>query len=434
MRTARFGIRAYLRPGPDYERLEEDRAARAEAGPGDEVDLASRAAAAPPPFWTDFWGPGRRGVYDERPILLDWPADGLRRLWRQPIGPGYGSFVVAEGLAFTLEQRRDEEAVVAYDPLTGREVWKHAYPARFEESMSGEGPRTTPIYSGGSVFSLGATGELLRLRAATGEVQWRRDVLLDSGAQALAYGFGSTPLVHGGTLIVCGAAPEPGGCAVLAYDLATGEPVWRALDEAMAYASPIVYTLAGREQAIVFTATRVVALDPADGRQLWEHPWAVQYGLACSQPVRIDDEHLFVSSGYGMGASLLRISAAGDELTAERVWKHSRMKNRYSGSILYEGHLYGLDEGRIACLEPLTGKRLWKGPSFGYGQLILSEGHFVVLSEEGELVLVEASPEEYREKARFEAIEGLTLNVPALADGLIFVRNHDEMACFDLRR
>ena len=274
---------------------------------------------------------------------------------------------------------------------------------------------------------------LVRLAAATGELTWRRDVLADSSTEPLMYGCAASPLVRGNRLIVFGADADQGGNGVLGYDLASGEPVWQAVSERMAYTSPVVHAIAGREQLISFTKSRMVGLDPDTGAELWEQPWEVDGGLACAQPVRIDDTHLLVSSGYGKGAALFRIQAEGDGFVAEGLWRNARLKNRYNSSVLFEGHVYGLDEGRLACIEPYSGKRIWKGGDFGYGQTLLTQGHLIILSERGEVALVAATTEGYAEKARFDAIDGMTLNLPAIADGLLFVRNHDEMACFDLR-
>ena len=429
MRKVRFGIRSYLRPGPDYEALEADRARHGEAGGSAESPPPEAMA---PAYWTDFRGPGRLGIYAERDLDLDWPEGGPPLVWRQPVGPGYGSFTVALGLAFTLEQRRDEEAVVAYEVATGREAWLTTYPALFDEAMSGVGPRSTPVFADDTVYSHGATGTLVALDARTGEERWRRDVLADTRADPLEYGFSASPLVRGELLVVGGAAPREGGSGVIAYDRGDGTPVWTAVTEPMGYTSPVLLDLAGRPQLVVFSAERAIALDPDTGAELWSHPFRVTNGLVCSQPVRIDDQHLLLSAGYGKGAELLRIQAGAEGLGVERVWRNPRLKNRYNSSVLHDGYVYGLDEGRLACIEPLTGERQWKGPVFGYGQTILVGDEILIVTEDGEVARVAADPEAFRELGRFEAIEGMTLNVPALADGLLLVRNHDQMACFDL--
>ncbi len=418
LRKAKFTARAYLRGDGDYDELEANRAGHAPA---------ERTAEALPGYWTDFRGPGRRGVYDETAIRLDWPDEGLPLLWRQPVGPGYGSFTVAEGLAFTLEQRRANEAVTAYDLATGAEVWIHGYAARFDETLSGEGPRATPVYADGSVYNLGTTGELRCLDASNGELRWRRDVLAEEGAQNLKYGLASSPLVVGDVVIAQGAR------SVRAYERATGEPRWSAFDERMAYASPALARLCGREQLVVFTAERICGLDASSGSILWSHPWKVTYGLSCSQPVFVDERRILLSAGYGIGAALVELERDGDTFTARRVWKNARLKNRFNSSVLHEGHVYGLDEGRLVCLEAATGNRLWKGGRYGYGQVLLTAGHLVISSEDGELALVRATPETYEELARFDGIDGMTCNLPALAHGFLLLRNHEEMACFDAR-
>ena len=181
----------YHKTRPDYDALEKSRASQRKSGA---VTILSSGVPVPAaPYWTDFRGPKRDGHYDEQPILSDWPAAGLKLLWRQPIGGGYASFTVAHGMAFTLEQRRDEEAITAYDLETGREIWAHLYPAHFDESMGGDGPRATPTYFAGKIYSLGANGDLICLHAHAGDVVWKRNILADNRALNLYYAMSASP-------------------------------------------------------------------------------------------------------------------------------------------------------------------------------------------------------------------------------------------------
>jgi outer membrane protein assembly factor BamB len=391
------------------------------------------AAAAPTasPAWADYRGAARDGIYRQQAIAPRWPAAGPKQLWKQPIGEGHASFVVVRGAAYTIEQRRNQEVVAAYDVKTGREIWTHAWDAHFSEAMGGDGPRATPTWAGGFVYALGAAGELRCLRASTGAQVWRTNILDDAGAANLQWGMSGSPLVVDGLVVV-----QPGGergASVVAYDAATGKPRWKSLDDRQSYVSPMLATIAGRRQIVTITATRAVGLAVEDGRLLWSHPWTNDNQIHAAQPVLAGGDRLLLSSGYGTGAALIAITAAADRLEARELWANNRMKNTLSSSVVKDAHVYGLDEGILTCVEVATGTRVWKNGRYGHGQLILAGDLLVITTETGELALVRATPAAYEEVARVPGIDGRTWNVPALVDGILLVRNAREMAAFDLR-
>ena len=358
-------------------------------------------------------------------------SEGLPRLWRQPIGLGYASFVVANRRAFTIEQRRNREVVAAYDAATGRELWTNSWEGEFTETMGGDGPRATPTYHEGRVFALGALGELRSLDAATGSVVWRRDILAENNASNLDWGMSASPLIVDDLVVVLPGGP--GNRSVVAYKKATGEAAWSALDDRQAYVSPMLATIAGVRQILVVSASRVVALTPGEGRLLWEYPWPTSQGINAAQPVLLDGDRIFMSAGYDQGAAVFEVARAGDRFETRTIWENRRMKNKFTSSLLHGGYLYGLDEAILACIDASTGDLKWKGGRYGYGQVMLAGDHLIVLTEDGDLALVKASPERHEELARFTAIEGKTWNHPAIADGRLLVRNLREMAAFDIR-
>jgi len=448
----------FMSAAPDYDALEADRARqRAVAAPpvpperGAPVESASPtaspvaapesssesiASAEPAPrqaslaVWPDFRGPSRDGRSSES-IRLDWPAEGLRRLWKQPIGLGYASFVVAGRRAFTIEQRRRQEVVAAYDVETGRELWTNAWEGEFVETMGGDGPRATPTYHDGRIYALGALGEFRSLDAATGAVVWRRNILDENAASNLDWGMSASPLIVDDKVIVLPGGG--GGRSVVAYNRATGDVVWRVLDDRQAYVSPMLVTLAGRRQIVVVSATRAASLDPVAGALLWQYPWPTGQGINVAQPVLLGNDRVFLSASYGQGAAVFQVERDGDRFTTRTIWQNSRMKNKFTSSLLHEGYLYGLDESILACIDATTGELKWKGGRYGYGQPLIAGGHLVVLTEAGDVVLVRATPERHDERARFSAIEGKTWNHPVIANGRLLVRNLREMAAFDIR-
>jgi len=227
----------------------------------------------------------------------------------------------------------------------------------------------------------------------------------------------------------------PGGSngkSVVAYNARTGAPVWGTLGDTASYTSPMLVTLAGRRQILAVTARRAAGLAPEDGTVLWDFPWANSIGINVSQPIVVGANRFFISAGYGKGAALVELSDAGGKLSAASVWEKASMKNKFNSSVLHEGHVYGLDEGLLTCVDVATGEQKWKARGYGYGQVVLASGHLIVTTEEGEIALVRATPAGHTELARFPALEGKTWNCPAIAGGRLLVRNATQMACYKL--
>jgi outer membrane protein assembly factor BamB len=453
------GVPRFVSKPPDYAVLEADRARQRERAaaqtvaaipapqtpaavattantppPRSDAPAASPAMATSSPrreYWPDFRGPRRDGRYDAGPIRTDWPAAGLPLLWKQPIGLGYASFVVADGRAFTIEQRRQQEVVSAYDVDTGRELWTHGWDASFVESMGGDGPRATPTYHEGRLYALGALGELECLDARSGDLVWRHNMLVENGASNVTWGMSAAPLVVDGKVIVLPGGPN--GKSVVAYDAATGAPVWTSLDDPQAYTSPMLVTLAGVRQILVVSARRAVGLTVDEGRLLWEYPWVTDMSISVAQPLLLGNDRVFLSASYGHGAAVFDVSRTNDGFTTRTIWANTRMKNKFTSSVLREGYIYGLDESILACLDAATGELKWKGGRYGYGQVLLAGDRLVVLTEDGDVALVKATPERFEQEARFSAISGKTWNHPVIADGRLLVRNLREMAAFDIR-
>ena len=402
---------------------------QASASPSPGETAATPAPATGRNYWTNFRGPRRDGKYDESSVSTNWPANGLPVVWKQPIGLGHSSFAVADGKAFTIEQRRNQEVVAAYDLNNGRELWTQKWNAQFSDS-TGDGPRATPTWDQGRIYALGATGELRCLDANTGSVVWGKNILSDNQGSNLPWGVTASPLVVDDKVIVL-----PGGTSgksVVAYNKMTGAPVWKVLNDTQAYVSPMLVELGGRRQIVVVSSSRVVGLVPEDGSLLWSHPWDTNGGINVSQPIVVDRNRLFISSGYGKGAALIELKPTGNTFTASTIWENINMKNKFNSSVLHNGHIYGLDEGILSCLDVNTGERKWKDGRYGYGQVLLAGGHLIITTEEGEIALVKASPSGYSEVARFPALQGQTWNYPALANGRLLVRNSSQMAAYDI--
>ena len=410
---------------PDYARLEADRARRAH-------ETAQASALQGDAYWTAFRGPNRDGHYDGRPILTNWPKEGLPLQWRQPVGGGYSSFSIANGRAFTIEQRRDDEVVTAYAITDGRELWTNGWPDRFFEAIGGEGPRSTPTYDQGRIYAMGGTGEFRCLDAASGQVIWRRNIIEEAHAAVPTYGAAVSPLIVNDKVIVL-----PGGAngqGVVAYNKLTGAPIWKSQSERAAYTSPMLVTLAGQPQLLVLSTRSVMGLSSENGRLLWHQPWIVDNDNAIAQPVILGTNRFLLSGGYGKGCTAYEVTQTNGSFFAVALWHNSYLKNKFSSSVFWNGCIYGLDDETLTCLDAETGERRWREGHYGYGQILLAGDQLLILSASGELALARASSSQYTELARFPALLGKTWNQPAISDGRIFIRNSVEMACFEISR
>jgi outer membrane protein assembly factor BamB len=389
------------------------------------------AKPADPAFdFPGYRGRNRDGIVTGPTLVRDWAKQPPRQIWRQPVGRGYAGFAVVGNSAVTIEQRREEEAVVCYNTATGGERWAHSYPASFTESLGGPGPRATPTIADGRVYSLGAMGHLVCLELATGNKVWTADIL-KSDSENVRWGMSGSPLVFDQMVVVNPGTQtaDMANRALLALDRDSGKEIWAAGSHPTGYCSPMLVNLAGRRQIVIFDGNGLAGHDPASGKELWRYEWITMQGINVAQPIVLDGDRLFISSGYGVGCAMLKITESPKPTL---VWDNKLMRCKFTSPVLHKGFLYGLDEGILVCLDSQTGERRWRDGRFGHGQLLLQDDLLVILSETGELALVEATPEQYRRLGGVQALKGRTWNYPALAGGRVYVRNDQEMACYDL--
>jgi outer membrane protein assembly factor BamB len=395
---------------------------------GEEKAGAGGARAGEGAEWPGLRGRNRDGVVAGPRLARDWAATPPAELWRRPIGPGVSSFAISGKLLFTQEQRGEEEIVACHDLETGELVWKHQDKARFWDAHVGAGPRATPAFAHGKVYTLGATGILNALDAASGKVAWSRNAAADAGAKTPMWGFVSSPLVVGDLLVVQAGS-------LVAYDLESGEKRWQGPPKRGSYSSPQLLTIAGTPQIVLIGHAATFALSPADGSLLWEHPWE---GIGIVQPAQIGEGDLLISLVDGgavpIGTRRLEVAKEGAGWKVEERWTSNRLKPSFSDVVIHEGHAYGIDGRIFAAIDLKTGERAWKGGRYGEGQVLLlpDQDLLLVLTEEGELALVEAKPESFEELARMPLLSGKTWSQPALVGDLLVVRNGEEMAAFRL--
>ena len=386
------------------------------------------AAAEPRAGWPGFRGPDRDDVIRGVRIKTDWSGSPPVELWRRTIGPGWSSFAVRGDLLYTQEQRGDDEIVSCYKATTGEPVWRHRDSARFWESNAGAGPRATPTLSKGRVYTFGATGILNALDASNGAVVWSRNAGSDTGVKIPGWGFASSPLVVKDVVIVAASG------RLAAYDVATGKPRWFGPAHGGSYSSPHLMTIGGVAQVLLLNGDGAISVAPTDGTLLWEYGWP---GVPILQPARTSDGDVLITTGDmagGVGTRRIAVAHGSGGWTVEERWTSIGLKPYFNDIVVHNGHAFGFDGSILACIDLEDGKRKWKGGRYGHGQLVLlpDQDLLLVLSEEGELALVRATPDQFTELARFPAIEGKTWNHPVLVGDVLLVRNDHEMAAFRL--
>jgi len=388
-------------------------------------------------------------------LETDWNSHPPEEVWRREIGGGWSAFAVVGNYAVTQEQRGPHELVTCYRVDTGEPVWTHSDNARFDPadlagSLGDIGPRATPTLYDDRVFTQGGTGIVNCLDAKTGDVLWSHDTAEEFGARVALWGKSGSPLVVDDTLVISVGAPSTPDqsnklydSSLVAFDIDTGDVRWTVGRRPASYATPVLAELAGERQIMVVNESWVTSHRASDGKILWEHVWSRENDCdaSCSQPVPVGGDRVFLSKGYGVGSSLLAIRCdANGDFTAEPLWNppiKRVMKTKFCNIVLRDGYVYGLDDVLLSCIELDTGKVKWKkrrSPSFGHGQIMLIGDVILVLSETGELALVELSPDRYRELASIQVLDeaNVTWNNPAFAPPYLLVRNAREAACYRL--
>ena len=382
-----------------------------------------------PADWPGFRGPNRDGTVHNLRIATDWTTSPPVQLWHRAIGPGWSSFAVDRGLLYTQEQRGDDEIVACYRVSNGEPVWRHRDHVRFWESNGGAGPRGTPTVVGGRVYALGATGIFNVLDAGTGAVIWSRNAAADTKTKIPMWGFSSSPLVIDDLVVVATSGN------LVAYELGNGTPRWHGPAHRGSYSSPQLATLDGARQVLLQTADGVTSVDPETGTTLWEHAWGE--GTPIVQPAVTEDGDVLIDSINGMGGNGIRrlaVSHTTGRWAATERWTSTGLKPYFNDFVINKGYAYGFDGSILSCIDLSDGARKWKGGRYGSGQLVLlpDQDVLLVVSEEGDLALVSATPSEFKELAKVPAIDGKTWNHPVIVGDTLLIRNGEVMAALKL--
>jgi outer membrane protein assembly factor BamB len=398
--------------------------------------------------WPQWRGPNRNGISQEMGLLKEWSDSGPQVLWQVPLGEGFSGISVDGGRVYTMFSKDNDEFVVCLNASNGEEIWRFRSDGNYDESMGGNGPRATPTIDGEFLFTVSAHGKLYALNTENGEKVWSHDLQGEFGSKMPRWGVCTSPLVEGDLLLVEVGGKD--GKSIVAFDKKSGDVIWGSHTDILGYSSPIAVTIGGIRQLIVFTGTQLVSVSPENGSLYWKYPWQTQHDVNAATPVFIPPDKIFISSGYGKGAAVVRVrvmappeTSAGEnegeesrenhaEIKIEEIWKNQEMKNHFATSVLHGEYLYGFDNAILKCIDASTGTEKWKTRGFGKGTLMLADGHLIILSDRGKLGLAEATPSAYKEVANAEVLSGLCWTVPTLANGRLYARNEKEMVCLDM--
>ncbi len=399
--------------------------------------------------WPNYRGPRHDGVSTEKlpASATTWPAGGPRQVWKTPAPGGFSSFAVADGRAFTLVTRSldgsPRETLVALDAATGRELWSLSLSsAKYDgggnsgtpDNNGGDGPRSTPCVDDARVYVLDARLVLVCAEAASGKELWRRDIVAEHAGRNISWQSAASPVIEGDLVLLAGGGE---GQALLGIDKVSGKTVWKAENDKMTHATPVVATILGERQVIHFTQSGLVSVRPDSGQLLWRQEFRYTTSTAASPIVAGDI--VYCSAGYGVGAGAYRISQEAGVFKSTELWRQpGKLQNHWSTPVYHDGHLYGLfsfkeyGEGPLKCIELASGEEKWSRNGFGQGNVTLVDRHLVALSDDGQLVIAEAKPGAYRELARADILNGKCWSTPTYAGGRVYARSTKEAVCVDL--
>jgi outer membrane protein assembly factor BamB len=384
--------------------------------------------------WPQFLGPSRTGIYVGAPLNEKWPASGPRVMWTKRIGQGLSGPIVTGKRLILFHRVDDREIVDAIDAATGAAQWRHAYPTSYRDDFGfDEGPRAVPVSADGVVYTYGAEGKLHAIDIATGKPLWNVDAMRQFEVDKGFFGAAGSPLVEGGK-VIANIGGHKGG--IVAFDAKTGTVVWIATSDAASYSSGIAATMLGRRYALFLTRAGLVGLDPVNGQVRFQRPWRARQAASvnAATPVVVGNT-IFVSAEYGPGAGALQFDGTKlvDLWTSDDV-----LSNHYATSVFHEGTLYGF-HGRqefgpvFRAVDLQSGKVLWSTARYGAGSVTLVGNRLVIMRESGELVLAAASPKSFQQIAAAQVLPATVRAYPALADGVLYVRNDNTLIALDLR-
>ncbi len=384
--------------------------------------------------WPQFFGPKRNGVYDGPALTSSWEKSEPKPLWKKKVGQGFAGPAVADGKLIFFHRGDNDEILSCFNAETGAPLWEAKYPTTYRDDFGfDEGPRATPCIQDGRVYTLGAEGMIQCVDFKEGKKIWAVDSKKDFHAGKGFFGMACSPLVMGENVLLNIGGDK--GAGIVALDKNTGKIRWKATDHEASYSSPVSASFQGKEYALFFTRNGLVGLDPVTGKTAVDFPWRSRMNASvnAATPLVIDN-FIFLSSSYGTGAILLQ----WNDGRVKKVWAGDDiLSNHYASAVYHDGYLYGFD-GRqesgpsLTCVEFKTGKPQWRQDGFGAGTITVAGNHLLILKENGELLLADASPKKFEITGRTQILGTTARAYPAISDKKIFARDKSQLVCVSL--
>lgn len=398
--------------------------------------LVAKVALAQSSDWSQWGGPQRNFKSEAKGLATTWPATGPRRLWQRELGDGYSAIAAEGGILFTMYRKDENEIVIALDAATGKTVWEYSYAAPFSpeyDTANGPGPHATPLVTGNLVFTSGATGKLHCIDKMSGKVLWSHDLIREFPGTLRVNGYSCSPIAYKDKIVMM-----VGGKAssLVAFNQTDGLVVWKKHDFKNSTSSPIIINVDGQDQLVAFMYGEVVGVDPINGNLLWSHPHPVDYGLNTSMPVWGPDNLLFISSGYNGGSRVIKLSRVGEETRVEELWAHRLMRIHFTNAIRVGDSVYGssgdFGPAPFTAIDVKTGKILWRNRSFPRASFLFADSRFIVLDEDGHLLLATATPEGLTVTSKVELLSSNSWTVPTLSGTRLYLRDRKNIMALEL--
>jgi len=377
--------------------------------------------------WPQWRGPSRDGLSPETDLIDGWREGGPKVLWRAASGDGYSAISIKEDRLYTMLGRESSEIIICLDAKSGKTFWQYSLDSKFKNQF-GNGPRATPTVNNGIVYGISARGKLAALNSATGAEIWKKDLVAEYDAKVPNWGVSTSPLVYQNLLIVDVGGSGRNG--LMAFDKKNGKVVWGTATSAPGYSAPIFFETDAAKHILNFSGKALISVNPQNGALRWSYEWITDYDVNAATPIFIAPDKVFISTGYGKGAAMLKVSAN----SVDEIWKSRAMRNHFSSSIYLNGFLFGFDNATLKCVDANTQKTLWAKRGFSKGSLLYADGRLIVLGEKGKLALVEAKPDAYVEQAVAQVLQGKCWTVPTLLNGKLYIRNQKEIQCLDFKK
>ncbi|WP_437185393.1 PQQ-binding-like beta-propeller repeat protein [Planctomicrobium sp. SH668] len=367
--------------------------------------------------WSQWRGPNRDGKVAAATAVTNDAS--IEELWSAEVGTGFSSIAISGDRVVTSGNVDDEDTIFCLSRADGSALWKHSYPAPLDPNLFEGGPTATPTVSGDSVFVISRKGEIFCLEIGSGEVRWHTQVPEEVRDHVPAWGFTGSPLAHHDTVIF------NVGSHGLCLKKENGEVVWKSdTSELAGYTSPILMKTENAELLLIESEKSLKAVDPATGELSWSHPWITRYGINAADPLVVSPTQVVLTSGYAKGASLLNIKANG----ADEVWRSRSLRCQMSPGVLVDGFIYSNDgdagqECKLVCVDVSTGKPTWTQDGYGSCSMIAVGQQLFLLSEGGELAIIEVNSKEHQLVAKFPILTGKCWTPPVYQDGTLIARN-----------